>query len=151
MRITIAAIGKYKREPLAEACAEYVKRLPYRVEIKEFEAKSGLSGEVLKEKEAELLLKAFPEKALVIALDERGKALTSREFASVLKQAEENGREVAFVIGGADGLSEDLKKRADRMVCFGSLTWPHKMVRVMLLEQLYRAYTINTNHPYHRD
>ena len=151
MHITISAIGKYKREPLAEVMAEYGKRLPWKIDIKEFDVKSGASDDTLKEKEAQLLLKAIPESSYVIALDERGKALSSRDFAKLLQEKEQNGQQVTFLIGGADGLSDSAKTRSNTLISFGIQTWPHKLVRIMLMEQLYRAYTILTNHPYHRD
>ena len=102
-------------------------------------------------REGEALLAAVPDGARIVALDERGKSQTSEAFAKRLGIWRDDGvRAVAFLIGGADGLDESLRKRADMVVSFGALTWPHMLVRALLAEQLYRAHTILTGHPYHR-
>jgi 23S rRNA (pseudouridine1915-N3)-methyltransferase len=125
--------------------------LPWKLEIKELELKNNLSGEVLKSKEAEILLKAVPSSAKIIALDEKGKNLSSPEFAKSIENFGSSGNShLAFIIGGADGLSDDVKKRADLILSFGKMTFPHMMIRAFLSEQIYRAYTIINNHPYHR-
>jgi len=151
MRIIVSVIGKSKSDAFTELQQEYLKRLPWKVEIKEFEVKSGVSGNELKEKEGALLLSCISPRAVLFALDERGKAITSREFSGDIARQMEAAPELAFVIGGADGLSDAVKGRANALISFGAMTWPHKLVRVMLAEQLYRAYSISQNHPYHRD
>ena len=93
---------------------------------------------------------AIPKGAHIIALDEHGKDLTSVQLSQLLKQWQQDGGDVTFVIGGADGLDADFKKNADMLIRISSLTLPHGMVRVMLAEQLYRAWSITQNHPYHR-
>jgi 23S rRNA (pseudouridine1915-N3)-methyltransferase len=101
--------------------------------------------------EADLLLGAIPSKSFVVLMDERGKDMTSRDLAARFKTWQEAGRDIAFVIGGADGVLDTVRERADFTLGFGKLTWPHRLVRVMLLEQIYRAQQINAGHPYHRD
>ena len=106
----------------------------------------------LKSREAELLRGVVPAGAKRIALDERGKALHSRDFAEMLGAWRDDGvRDIAFLIGGAVGLDESLRRESDLVLNFGNLTWPHMLARVMLAEQLYRAYSILSGHPYHRD
>ena len=101
--------------------------------------------------EAALLDRAIPRGAVVVALDERGGLLTSPEFSRHLGEWRDAGRgDVAFVIGGADGLAPDLRARADVTLSFGKMVWPHMLARVMLIEQLYRAAAILAGSPYHR-
>lgn len=153
MRITIAAIGKLSvNSPEYDLILQYKKRLPWQVEIRELQVKKPLPPEPLKTEEAALLLGAVPAGAKVIALDERGKAVSSPEFAAILKNWQEGGaRQVAFLIGGAAGLDANIRHKADLTLSFGAMTWPHMLVRAMLCEQLYRAYTIHTGHPYHKE
>ena len=101
--------------------------------------------------EADLLARAVPAGAVLVTLDERGKVLSSPEFAAQLARCRDDGRQdLAFVIGGADGLDPALRTRADFSISFGAMVWPHMLVRVMLAEQLYRAATILGGGPYHR-
>ena len=103
------------------------------------------------EAEAELLSRAVPAGAMLVTLDERGKVLSSPEFAAELAKWRDGGRQdLAFVIGGADGIAPALRARADFSISFGRMVWPHMLVRVMLAEQLYRAATILAGLPYHR-
>lgn len=114
-------------------------------------AKKNLSGPSLKEAEAELICPLLSP-GLVISLDERGKSLNSPEFAKILQNHQVHGQgPVTFVIGGADGLHDSIRKKSDHLISFGQLTWPHMLVRVLLLEQLYRAQQILSGHPYHRE
>ncbi|MFA6019556.1 MAG: 23S rRNA (pseudouridine(1915)-N(3))-methyltransferase RlmH, partial [Rhodospirillales bacterium] len=103
-----------------------------------------------KAKEAELLLAKLPRNAFAVALDPGGEALSSEALAAKLTRWQELGRDLAFVIGGADGLGESLLARADAKFSLGAMVWPHLLVRAMLAEQLWRAFSINTGHPYHR-
>lgn len=153
MKITIASIGKFsKNDPNRELFLEYQKRLPWKLELKELETKGSLQNEALKAKEAELLLANVPNSAKIIALDEKGKMLSSLEFAgSIQNFANQGNSSLAFIIGGADGLGEEVKKRADLVLSFSKMTFPHLMIRSFLAEQIYRAYTIINNHPYHRN
>ena len=151
MNILVAAVGKAKPGAERELFTSYVARLPWRVDLKEIEIKKEAAVDVRRAREGEALLAAVPEGARIIALDERGKSETSEAFAKRLGRWRDDGvRGVAFLIGGADGLDEAVRKRADAVLSFGALTWPHMLVRALLAEQLYRAHTILTGHPYHR-
>jgi 23S rRNA (pseudouridine1915-N3)-methyltransferase len=151
MRLLIAAIGKAKASPELTLTQDYLKRLPWKVGIKEHDVKQ---DDVAKRKlhEAELLLDSCKGYERLIALDEKGKQFTSREFAQQLKTWQQQGiSSFAFVIGGADGHDAVLLKAAHLSWSLGKATWPHMLVRAMLAEQLYRAHSIMTGHPYHRD
>ncbi len=151
MKITVLAIGK-ARGAEAEWGAEYQKRLGSSVTVREFAVSKSLSPSEAQKAEAQLLLKSIPPQSFVVLLDERGKDMTSREFASQMTAWQDRGiKDLVFIIGGPDGAAEDIRTRADFTLCFGKLTWPHKLVRVMLLEQIYRARQIAAGHPYHRD
>ena len=149
MKLTLLTIGKAKGTE-AEWCAEYVKRLKLDVVIKELAAPKSLPAAETQKHEADLLIKNIPPKSFVIVLDEHGKDLTSRELAAKMESWQTH-HHLTFVIGGADGLTDDIKQRSNFTLGFGRATWPHRLVRVMLLEQLYRAQQINVGHPYHRD
>jgi 23S rRNA (pseudouridine1915-N3)-methyltransferase len=151
VKFIILAIGK---AGVAEKLwvDEYIKRMKAKVAIKEFTAPKGLPPAETQKNEAALLLKSIPEKAFVVALDERGKDISSRTFATHIATWQERSHsDIVFIIGGADGLTDDVRGRANFILGFGQLTWPHRLVRVMLMEQLYRAQQINIGHPYHRD
>jgi len=151
VNILVAAVGKAKPGAERELFESYAARLPWRVDLKEIEIKKEAAVNVRRAREGEALLGAVPEGARIIALDERGKSETSEAFAKRLGRWRDDGvRGVAFLIGGADGLDESVRKRADATLSFGALTWPHMLVRALLAEQLYRAHTILTGHPYHR-
>ncbi len=151
MRILITAIGKAKASPELSLTQDYLKRLPWKVDIKEHDVKLDDAAK-RKAKEAELLLESCKGYDKIIALDEKGKQFTSREFAQQLKDWQQQGASsFAFVIGGADGHDAALLKKAHLTWSFGKSTWPHMLVRAMLAEQLYRAQSIISGHPYHRD
>jgi 23S rRNA (pseudouridine1915-N3)-methyltransferase len=141
MKITIVAVGKMRGAD-AELCAEYQKR------IKGAAVKEITTG--TQKSECEALLKALPVKTFVILCDERGKDLSSTELAGKFAAWQERG-EIAIVIGGADGVNDTVRARADFVLSFGRKTWPHRLARVMLMEQIYRALQINAGHPYHRE
>lgn len=146
MKIRIIAVGKLKASPFHDLCAEYIKRMNWTVKLVEVDApKASTSAQ-----EAPLILKQIPEKAVVIALDERGETLTSPEFATRIAKWGQAAPEVVFLIGGADGFHPTVREKAKYLLSFGKQTWPHMMVRVMLLEQIYRAQQIIAGHPYHR-
>ena len=151
MRVTICAVGRARGSPAAEICQTYLQRLPWTVEIREVEVRKNLSGEKLSLAEAEFLSNALPARATLIAMDETGETLTSDSFAQRLGRWRDDGiADLAFVIGGANGLHPDLRRKADLILSLGVMTWPHILARAMLMEQLYRAHTILTGHPYHR-
>ena len=151
MRLTLIAVGRAKRGPEQELFNAYLKRLRPGLDLIEVEEKRPLSGAELMAREAELIAEKIPDGAFLVALDERGKAQKSRQFAEKFGDLRDSGRDVAFIIGGADGLDESLRTRADMLLGFGPQTWPHMLVRVMLAEQVYRAQSILAGHPYHRD
>lgn len=152
MKITLITIGKIKKDPIKGLYEDYMKRLPWKLQVIELEEKKQFVSPQRKEKEGELILQAIPEGAKVIALDEKGKDLTSPAFAKKIQDWQTHGTShLVFIIGGADGLSQAVKDKADLMLCLGQMTWPHKMVRLLIIEQLYRAHTILTGHPYHKE
>jgi len=119
-------------------------------EIKPIERSGSRTAETVMSQERSKIEAALPKGACIVALDEHGKDITSMQLSQLLTQWQQDGRDVAFVIGGADGLDPGLKANADMLVRISSLTLPHGMVRVLLAEQLYRAWSITQNHPYHR-
>ena len=151
MNILIAAIGRAKAGPERELYQDYVARLPWRVDLQELEIKKESATDVRKAREGEALLAVVPDGARVVVLDERGTPESSAQFAARLGAWRDGGaRSVAFLIGGADGHGDAVRARASALLSFGAMTWPHMLVRGMLAEQLYRAHSILTNHPYHR-
>jgi 23S rRNA (pseudouridine1915-N3)-methyltransferase len=151
MRLTIAAVGRARSGPLRDLFDDYAGRSAWPLSLCEVEARKGLAGAALKREESALLLAAVPAGAAVVALDERGRDLDSAGFARLLGRWRDEGRgDAAFLIGGADGHDEAVRDRADLLLSFGRLTWPHMLARAMLAEQIYRAQTILSGHPYHR-
>ncbi|MEM6728132.1 MAG: 23S rRNA (pseudouridine(1915)-N(3))-methyltransferase RlmH [Pseudomonadota bacterium] len=156
MRLTICAVGRMKRGPELELVEDYTRRLARlggqiglsAIRVSEVEAKRG-GGSA---EEARLLERAQPDGARLVCLDERGKAMSSPDFAKLLATWRDDGvQDAAFAIGGADGLTPELRARADLLLSFGPMVWPHMLVRAMLVEQLYRAASILAGTPYHRD
>ena len=159
MRIIIAAVGRLKQGPERELSERYRKRaaqsgraLGWRdVEVVEIRESRAQEAERRMTEESIALASVIPDGAITVLLDERGQALDSAGFAAQLNVWRGDNRETAaFVIGGADGLAPSLRQRAALRLAFGAATWPHQLVRIMLLEQLYRAATILGGHPYHR-
>jgi len=148
MKITVIAIGKQKQSPSMDMCKEYLKRTKWKVSLKELDSPKNAT----KDREAELILKELPRNAFVIALDERGESYGSQEFTQKISEWQNiaANNEIFFLIGGADGFNFSIRERANFLLSFGKQTWPHMLVRVMLLEQLYRAQQISEGHPYHR-
>lgn len=152
MRLTLIAVGWAKKGPEQELFASYQKRLRPSLELVEVEEKRRLSDAELMTREAELILAKVPDGAFVVALDERGNAMKSRDFATFLTTEQDGGaRDMVFIIGGANGLAPEVRDRANKLLSFGVQTWPHMLVRGMLAEQIYRAQSIQAGHPYHRD
>ncbi len=159
MRIVVAAVGRLKQGPERELSERYRKRaadagrrLGFRgVEIVEIRESKARESDKRMIEESIALATVVPEGAVTIVLDERGENLDSLEFTREIMRWRDAGRpEAVFVIGGADGLAANLRERADLLLAFGAATWPHQLVRIMLLEQLYRAATLLAGHPYHR-
>ena len=146
MKIYILAIGKCKHGSAEEMLIkEYQKRLTWDLIIKEKENDT-------QEKEAEFLLKNIPNGAKVVVLDERGENMKSLDFAKRIGDFQNEGvTDICFLIGGADGHLDKVRKRADLVLSFGKLTMPHMLIRAVLTEQIYRAQTILNGHPYHRE
>lgn len=155
MRLVIAAVGRLRQAPEAQLISDYLDRfaktgrtlgLPPATLI-EVEDKRG-GGMTT---EADMLNRAIPDGAALVILDERGKLLTSPEFAHQIGAWRDQARDICFVIGGADGIDPSLRARADLAISFSRMVWPHMLARVMLTEQLYRAATILAGGPYHRE
>ena len=159
MRVGLFAVGRRKAGPEKDLAARYLDRFAKAgpaiglefsriVEVAESRASS---SDTRKREEAGMLEKSLPEGSLLLLLDERGRALDSPAFASLLGSFRDMGkRDLMIAIGGADGLDPSLHGRADAVVCLGKMTWPHQLVRILIAEQLYRAVTILSGHPYHR-
>ena len=145
-------IGRSRHGPLKDLEAFYAGRIAPPVAIVELEARGRLPPPALRAREAELILAALPADARLVALDERGLPWSSRAFAGKIAGWRDRGLgELAFAIGGADGLDRAVLDRAEAVLSLGAMTWPHLLARVLLLEQLYRAQLILAGHPYHRD
>ena len=155
MKLNIISVGHKMPDWVESACAEYIKRMPREaciemIEIKPEKRAAGNSTENIQSIEAKRILEAVG-KAYLIALDERGAHVTTLQLAERMKHWLTLGRDIALVIGGADGLHDAVKQRAEWMWSLSNLTLPHGMVRVLLSEQLYRAHSVINNHPYHRE
>ena len=159
MRLLVIAVGRLKQGPERELAERYRERfddigrkLGFRgLDIHEIPESRARDAATRIAEEAAAISAHIPEKSILVALDERGDNLASEGFARHLgRWRDEAVAQTVFAIGGADGLSPDLRRKAKLRMAFGSATWPHQMVRVMLLEQIYRAATILAGHPYHR-
>lgn len=159
MEIQILCVGKLKERYWSEAIAEYEKRLSRFCNIKIIEVKearlpdkaSAAEEENVKREEGQALLKQIREGSFVIALEINGKALSSEELAEKIGSLGLEGRSsLTFVIGGSLGLSEEVRRRADFKLSFSRMTFPHQMMRVVLMEQIYRSFKILKNEPYHK-
>lgn len=151
MHVTLLAVGRQKAGPLRDLFQDYARRLIFPFEVREFEEKKKLPPAQLKVREGELILSAISPESKVIALDERGKSFSSEGFATKLGDWRDEGHsDFVFIIGGADGLADEVRRRADLILQLGEMTWPHQLVRVLLAEQLFRAQSIWSGHPYHR-
>lgn len=147
--IQVLTVGRLKNGPEHALFEKYAKRLQSKIQLTEVSEKKGSPAEV-KRKETEALLALIPSQAYVVLLDEGGQHMSSVELSSQWKSWQEIGRPLYFVIGGTEGVTQELVQRADMTMSFGKMTWPHFLVRGLLAEQLYRAQMICLNHPYHR-
>ncbi|MEO5692564.1 MAG: 23S rRNA (pseudouridine(1915)-N(3))-methyltransferase RlmH [Usitatibacter sp.] len=147
MRVTILSVGHKMPAWIQEGFTEYTRRMPPEVRVELVELKPGKS----KVEEGKSMLDALPAGATLLALDERGKAFTTQGLSVMLSGWMRDATHPCFAIGGADGLSDEVKEHAARLFSLSALTLPHQMVRVVLAEQLYRAWTILARHPYHRE
>jgi 23S rRNA (pseudouridine1915-N3)-methyltransferase len=159
MRLVVICIGRLKQGPERELAARYRERfddigrkLGFRgLDVHEIAESRARDVTARIAEEAAAISALMPDKYTLVALDERGKSIDSASFAGQLgRWRDEGSANAVFMIGGADGLSPELQRKAALRIAFGSATWPHQMVRIMLLEQIYRAATILAGHPYHR-
>ncbi len=155
MKLTLLSVGDKLPAWANTAVAEYLKRMPReaRVELVEIkpEKRAGQSADSIKATEATRLLDKLPAGARLLALDEHGREVTTKELADLMARWMAEGRDVALVIGGADGLAPSLLDKAEAKLSLSRLTLPHALARVLLAEQLYRAISLLNNHPYHRE
>lgn len=159
MRISLFAVGRLKSGPEKDLASRYLERfskagpaigLEFSKMIEVGESRAS-NSDTRKREEAAMLEKHLSEGAALILLDERGKSLTSPAFAETVGRLRDSGkRELVIAIGGADGLDPELYEKASLIINLGNLTWPHQLVRILIAEQLYRAVTILSGHPYHR-
>ncbi|MFK7891376.1 MAG: 23S rRNA (pseudouridine(1915)-N(3))-methyltransferase RlmH [Granulosicoccus sp.] len=152
MQVSVFAIGKKMPEWVNKGAEDYIKRLPgrWKFQIREFAQGQASSSDVAMGKEAGMLLDAIPDKSHVVALDNRGSAWSTSQLSSQLGHWQTLGKNITLIIGGPDGLHDTVRKRADQQWSLSPLTFPHPLVRVILVEQLYRAQSLLDNHPYHR-
>ena len=156
MKLRIVSVGHKMPDWITAGFNEYTKRMPREAQISLLEIKpeprtTGKTTAQIMEAEAQRILAALPQNCLRIALDERGIQPTTRQLAAQMQDWMREGCDVAFIIGGADGLHESVKQAAQQLLALSALTLPHAFVRVLLAEQLYRAYSLMHNHPYHRE
>jgi 23S rRNA (pseudouridine1915-N3)-methyltransferase len=159
MRIGLFAVGRLKAGPEKDLSARYLDRFSKAgpaiglefTRVTEVQESRSSDAATRKREEAAMLEKALPAGSALILLDERGKTIGSEDFAKLLETLKDNGRrDLIVAIGGADGLDPDLHQKADYVLNLGRMTWPHQLVRILIAEQLYRAVTILSGHPYHR-
>ncbi|MEQ8858447.1 MAG: 23S rRNA (pseudouridine(1915)-N(3))-methyltransferase RlmH [Pseudomonadales bacterium] len=154
MKIRLIAVGGRPPEWVSTGFQDYARRLPREMSLELIEvpsaARKNLSARRAREFEAERLLAQVGARDLLVALDERGRTWSTVELSERLDDWRMQGRDVAFLIGGADGLDDACRVRADQVLALSAMTLPHALVRVVLAEQIYRAWTILSGHPYHR-
>jgi 23S rRNA (pseudouridine1915-N3)-methyltransferase len=155
MRLTILAVGDKMPAWAESATSEYLKRMPREARVDlvtvKPERRAGQSSDSLKQAEAARLLDKVPSQVRLVALDEHGRQVTTRELADLLARWMAAGQDVCLVIGGADGLAPEILQRSDTQLALSRLTLPHALARVLLAEQLYRAVSLINHHPYHRE
>ena len=159
MRISIAAIGRLKTGPEKLMADDYQKRIEVlgrkagitALKIGEWAESQLPTAKQRMDEEAQILSAACPQTATTIVLDERGRSHSSEEFATRIRKYADSGvNDLVFMIGGPDGHAPQTREKAAELLAFGPMVWPHRLVRIMLLEQIYRSVTIMVNHPYHR-
>lgn len=158
MRLVIAAVGRARNAPEEAIAEDYLERARVlgrklgfpKIELTVVETSRAANAPMRMAEEEKRLAAKLPKGAHIIALDERGRSLTSEAFARLLAKLRDSGTDIAFVIGGPDGLSPPFRDAANERLAFGAQTWPHGLARAMLAEQLYRALAILAGHPYHR-
>jgi 23S rRNA (pseudouridine1915-N3)-methyltransferase len=156
MKLIIVSVGHKMPDWITAGFNEYTRRMPREAQVSLLEIKpeprsTGKTTAQIMEAEAQRILAALPQNCLRIALDERGSQPTTRQLAAQMQDWMREGRDIAFIIGGADGLHDSVKRAAQQSLALSSLTLPHALARVVLAEQLYRAHSLMHNHPYHRE
>ncbi len=156
MKLIIVSVGHKIPDWITAGFNEYAKRMPREAKIELLEIKpeprtTGKNTTQIMEAEAGRILAALPQHCWRIALDERGAQPTTKQLAAQMQDWMRAGRDIAFIVGGADGLHDSVKQAAQQTLALSALTLPHAVVRVLLAEQLYRAYSLMHNHPYHRE
>ncbi len=155
MKYWLVAVGQRMPDWVQQAYVEYARRLPAAtpLQLRELRAEprgAGLDTDSVLEREAQRIEQALPAQCLRVVLDEHGQRMTTLQLAQSMQSWRQQGRDVAFVIGGADGLAPRIRQSADTLLRLSDLTLPHALVRVLLAEQIYRAHSVITGHPYHR-
>jgi 23S rRNA (pseudouridine1915-N3)-methyltransferase len=159
MRLSILTIGRLKKGPESSLCEDYETRIKglgkqagiSRLSIAEHPESRLATASQRQKEEAEILTASLPPQAFAVVLDERGKSIASEAMAELIqKRLDQGTQDLAFLIGGPDGHAAKIRENAGFVLSFGPMTWPHRLVRLMLLEQIYRSVTIMVNHPYHR-
>lgn len=155
MRIFIVALGDRMPDWVTQGCTEYLKRIGSELPVELIEVspeKRGKGADIprLMDKESKRVLAQIPANSIVVALDIQGQSWSTEDLAKRLEQWQQDGRHVCFLIGGPEGMSKEVLAAADVRVSFSAMTFPHPLVRVLLAEQLYRAYSILNHHPYHK-
>jgi 23S rRNA (pseudouridine1915-N3)-methyltransferase len=157
MKLGLLAVGRLKAGPFLTLFQDYARRISWPISVTEVEERRQLAGSERKAREGALLLAEVDaarrklSDPIIVALDEHGEGMSSAAFAARLGDWRDAGRDIVFVIGGAQGLSETVLNRVDTTLSLGPMTWPHLLVRVLMVEQLFRAQSILSGHPYHRE
>ncbi|MBT8125982.1 MAG: 23S rRNA (pseudouridine(1915)-N(3))-methyltransferase RlmH [Gammaproteobacteria bacterium] len=155
MRVYLTAVGHKMPSWVYQACDEYIKRLPPELQIKTIEVpliKRGKNADIkrIRRDESRKLIAAVPSGCALIALDVQGRKVTTEQLAERLDQWMLHGKDIALLVGGPDGLSDEILQQAEQRLSLSDLTFPHPLVRIIIAEQLYRAWSILSHHPYHR-
>lgn len=151
LKLEIICVSRLKKGALSDMAQDYKGRIRWPLVIHEIESKY-TEAQKAQIDEQDKILKLIDSSAVVCALDERGKSIRSADFAKTIDRYTSQGRNhFQFILGGADGLTDPVRSKADFLLSFGQQTWPHLLARVMLLEQIYRAQQILSGHPYHRE
>ena len=159
MKLKVISIGQLKNNPILEIQKDYESRILNlsksvgikNLEIKELPISKKSSIKERQKEEAKIISQHIKQDNLNVFLDGKGENINSVDISQIISESSFNGKDLVFFIGGPDGFDEKIIKAANKIISFGRVTWPHKLIRIMLLEQLYRGITILNNHPYHRN
>ncbi len=151
MNINIVSIGQFKNSEYKPIFFNYISKLPWEVKLTELKPYKHKNQQLRKEKDSDKLIEKVNENQIIISLDKSGNTITSEEFTQLITQQKQDNKNISFLIGGADGISASCLKKSNIIISFGKMTWPHLLARLLLAEQLYRASSIISNHPYHRN